>query len=113
MVSLKHDKQEVLGKIAAGMIFEAMRPACEFVEVIKIRFTDRGKRIEGGVVIVDPVTHQKERLESAEDIGSSDIQTAAALTKKLKEHIRNQIHLFIEERKERLAAAKPFDTLFR
>ena len=119
------EHNDTLAFAAAQKIFETFRPAFLYLEVIKISFYWNvnhayGPIIVASIVIVDPMTNKKARVEVAEkiwvigelDVSIRDEKILTDLVQKLITATRKQINTFRTERDAIAPALKHLDLLF-
>jgi len=118
-----HPHNAELAFAAALRIFETLRPAFPYLEVIKVSFNWNYNQVHGplivaSVVIVDPLTSNKAKVEVFErmarlykDEGESDEKILTSLVQNLVTATRKQIEAFRAERAELTAAVEHFDSL--
>lgn len=117
-----------LAFVAAQKIFERLQPAFDFIEVIKIsfrwnkNFVDRSIEIHAGVVIVDPLTDEKGKVDVGQTIGPLDPKTPIdgddkrvirKLVADLEKALRVQIETFRASRASVAPVVERFDSLFK
>lgn len=111
----------------AQRIFETLRPAFPYLEVIKISFYWNNNHVDGPLiaavtVMVDPMTNKKERIEVLERMRrypKSVDETAEtmeedmlkSLIQNLVTAVRNQIDAFRAERASLATVVEHFDSL--
>lgn len=120
------DTHVSLAFAAAQMLFEALRPALEYIEVVKVSFCwDRNLptplTICVGIVMVEPLTQRKARVEVESEVGMSNpehsdefdcVKAVAALRERVLAAMSRKVRLLRTEREKSVPSLQRFDTLF-